>query len=113
MLIGAGAHDRALPVANQRHLARVLPNARLKVYADAAHGFFIQHRRDFVRRVQRFLAMRRAARRPGPCQAASEYAGCGSSTRSATTAAGARSTVTAIDAAPRARGPRRRRKASW
>jgi pimeloyl-ACP methyl ester carboxylesterase len=56
VLIGAGALDRALPVANQRHLARVLPNARLKVYADAAHAFFFQHRRDFVRRVQRFLA---------------------------------------------------------
>ena len=59
VLIGAGALDRALPVANQRHLARVLPNARLKVYADAAHGFFIQRRRDFVRRVERFLATRR------------------------------------------------------
>ena len=55
VLIGAGELDRALPVANQRHLARVLPNARLKVYADAAHGFFFQHRRDFLRRVQRFL----------------------------------------------------------
>jgi pimeloyl-ACP methyl ester carboxylesterase len=55
VLIGAGELDRALPVANQRHLARVIPNARLKVYADAAHGFFIQHRRDFLRRVQRFL----------------------------------------------------------
>jgi pimeloyl-ACP methyl ester carboxylesterase len=55
VLIGAGELDRALPVANQRYLARVLPNARLKVYADAAHGFFIQHRRDFLRRVQRFL----------------------------------------------------------
>ena len=55
VLIGAGELDRALPVANQRYLARVIPNARLKVYADAAHGFFIQHRRDFLRRVQRFL----------------------------------------------------------
>jgi pimeloyl-ACP methyl ester carboxylesterase len=59
VLIGAGALDRALPVANQRHLARVLPNARLKVYADAAHGSFFQHQRDFVRRVQRFLTPRR------------------------------------------------------
>jgi pimeloyl-ACP methyl ester carboxylesterase len=55
VLIGGGALDRALPVANQRHLARVIPNARLRIYADAAHGFFIQHRRDFLRRVQRFL----------------------------------------------------------
>jgi pimeloyl-ACP methyl ester carboxylesterase len=55
VLIGGGALDQALPVANQRHLARVLPNARLKIYADAAHGFFFQHRRDFVPRIQRFL----------------------------------------------------------
>ena len=55
VLIGAGELDRALPVANQRYLARVLPNARLKVYPAAAHGFFFQHRRDFLGRVQRFL----------------------------------------------------------
>jgi pimeloyl-ACP methyl ester carboxylesterase len=55
VLIGGGALDRALPVPNQRHLARVLPNARLKVYRDAAHGFLFQHRRDFLRRVERFL----------------------------------------------------------
>jgi pimeloyl-ACP methyl ester carboxylesterase len=55
VLIGGGALDRALPVANQRYLARVLPNARLKIYAGAAHGFFFQHRRDFVPRIQRFL----------------------------------------------------------
>jgi dienelactone hydrolase len=36
-------------------VARVSPNARLKVYAAAAHGFFVQHRRDFLDRVQRFL----------------------------------------------------------
>jgi pimeloyl-ACP methyl ester carboxylesterase len=55
VLIGGGALDQALPVANQRHLARVLPNARLKLYPRAAHGFFFQHRRDFMRRIERFL----------------------------------------------------------
>jgi pimeloyl-ACP methyl ester carboxylesterase len=58
VLIGGGALDQALPVANQRHLARVIPNARLKVYPRAAHGFFIQHRRDFTRRIERFLRPR-------------------------------------------------------
>jgi pimeloyl-ACP methyl ester carboxylesterase len=57
-LIGAGALDRALPVANQRYLGRALPNARLRVYPDASHGFFFQHRRDFARRVDRFLRRR-------------------------------------------------------
>ena len=55
MLIGGGELDRALPVGNQRYLERVIPNARLKIDADVAHGFLIQHRRDFLRRVQRFL----------------------------------------------------------
>jgi pimeloyl-ACP methyl ester carboxylesterase len=58
VLIGGGALDQVLPVQNQRHLARVLPNARLKVYARAAHGFFFQHRRDFTRRIERFLRRR-------------------------------------------------------
>jgi pimeloyl-ACP methyl ester carboxylesterase len=42
-------------VANQRHLAEVIPNAKLVVYADAAHGFFIQYRARFARSVGRFL----------------------------------------------------------
>jgi pimeloyl-ACP methyl ester carboxylesterase len=55
VLVGGGGLDRLLPVANQRYLARALPNARLRVYPDAAHGFFVQHRREFVRVVDRFL----------------------------------------------------------
>jgi pimeloyl-ACP methyl ester carboxylesterase len=55
VLVGGGALDRLLPVANQRYLARAVPNARLRVYPDAAHGFFLQHRREFVRVVDRFL----------------------------------------------------------
>ena len=49
MLVGGGALDRLLPVANQRHLARAMPNAKLRVYRDAAHGFLSQYRRRFVR----------------------------------------------------------------
>jgi pimeloyl-ACP methyl ester carboxylesterase len=66
VLVGGGALDRLLPVANQRYLARALPNARLRIYRDAAHGFFIQDGRDFVRVVDRFLeakAPRRARTR--------------------------------------------------
>jgi pimeloyl-ACP methyl ester carboxylesterase len=55
VLIGAGSHDELLPVANQRWLARRIRRARLVVYRDASHGFFLQKRRDFLRRVDRFL----------------------------------------------------------
>jgi pimeloyl-ACP methyl ester carboxylesterase len=63
VLVGGGALDRLLPVANQRYLARALPNARLRVYRDAAHGFFVQHRREFVRVVDRFLRPKAPRRR--------------------------------------------------
>ena len=65
MLVGGGARDRLLPVANQRYLAAALPNARLRIYPDAAHGFIVQHQHGFVRAVDRFLrakAPRRSAR---------------------------------------------------
>jgi pimeloyl-ACP methyl ester carboxylesterase len=47
-----------LPVANQRYLASAMPNARLRVYCDAAHGFLLQHQREFLRVVDRFLRSR-------------------------------------------------------
>jgi pimeloyl-ACP methyl ester carboxylesterase len=54
-LVGGGGKDRLLPVGNQRHLAKLIPHARLVTYADAAHGFFFQHQRDFVKRMTSFL----------------------------------------------------------
>jgi pimeloyl-ACP methyl ester carboxylesterase len=64
VLVGGGALDRLLPVANQRYLARVLPNARLRVYRDAAHGFLFQHQREFLRQIERFLGGEGPAARP-------------------------------------------------
>jgi pimeloyl-ACP methyl ester carboxylesterase len=55
VLVVGGALDRLLPVANQRYLAAALPNARLRVYPDAAHGFIVQHQRDLTPVVDRFL----------------------------------------------------------
>jgi pimeloyl-ACP methyl ester carboxylesterase len=63
VLVGGGAQDRLLPVANQRYLARALPNARLRIYRDAAHGFLIQHQRSFTRLVDRFLRAKTPIRR--------------------------------------------------
>jgi pimeloyl-ACP methyl ester carboxylesterase len=36
-------------------LAGLLPDARLKIYPDAAHGFLFQHHREFAADVSRFL----------------------------------------------------------
>jgi pimeloyl-ACP methyl ester carboxylesterase len=56
VLVGGGELDPILPVANQRHLGRRLPRARMKIYPDAGHGFLFQHQRDWLRRVNRFLS---------------------------------------------------------
>ena len=55
VLVGSGVQDELLPARNQRHLAKVIPNARLVSYADASHGFFVQHRVPFLRRLDAFL----------------------------------------------------------
>jgi pimeloyl-ACP methyl ester carboxylesterase len=54
-LVGGGQLDQLLPVGNQRHLARLIPHARLVTYPDAAHGFFFQHQAQFVPRLASFL----------------------------------------------------------
>jgi pimeloyl-ACP methyl ester carboxylesterase len=54
-LVGGGVQDHLLPIGNQRHLAKLIPHARLVTYADAAHGFFFQHERDFASRMGAFL----------------------------------------------------------
>ena len=54
-LVGGGEQDHLLPIDNQRHLAQLIPHAKLITYADAAHGFFFQHDADFVPRLATFL----------------------------------------------------------
>ncbi|HEY3188046.1 MAG TPA: alpha/beta hydrolase [Solirubrobacteraceae bacterium] len=56
VLIGGGAEDHLLPIGNQRHLARLIPGARLLVYPDSAHAFFFQNAADFLPRLDDFLA---------------------------------------------------------
>jgi pimeloyl-ACP methyl ester carboxylesterase len=55
VLVGGGTLDRLLPASNQRHLARQLPNATLRMYRGASHGFLFQYRKRFARAVHRFL----------------------------------------------------------
>lgn len=39
-----------------RLLAGLLPDARIKIYPDAAHGFLFQHHQEFAADVEDFLA---------------------------------------------------------
>ncbi|HEV2812929.1 MAG TPA: alpha/beta hydrolase [Solirubrobacteraceae bacterium] len=55
VLVAGGELDELLPVGNSRYLARRIPRARLVVYRDASHAFFLQKRIDFLRRLDRFL----------------------------------------------------------
>jgi pimeloyl-ACP methyl ester carboxylesterase len=54
-LVAGGVLDGLLPIANDRHLAAVIPHAKLIAYPDAAHGFFFQEAADFVPRLTAFL----------------------------------------------------------
>jgi len=54
-LVGGGELDHLLPIANQRHLAELIPHAKLVTYPDAAHAFFCQHDTDFVPQLTAFL----------------------------------------------------------
>jgi len=49
-----GAADPLDPVANSGTLAKLIPNAQLVLYADAAHAFLFQEP-DFAARVDSFL----------------------------------------------------------
>jgi pimeloyl-ACP methyl ester carboxylesterase len=54
-LIGAGALDVDIPVANARLLHRKILGSKLLVYKDAGHAFLIQHATQFAAAVLRFL----------------------------------------------------------
>ena len=55
-LVANGDSDRMVPTQNSYLLAEHLPNARLKIYPDAAHGFLFQHPVEFATDVRAFLA---------------------------------------------------------
>ena len=55
VLVGGGEADHLLPVANQRHLAKVIHGAKLVTYPDAAHAFFFQDAAAFLPKLATFL----------------------------------------------------------
>jgi pimeloyl-ACP methyl ester carboxylesterase len=56
VLVANGDRDRMVPSKNSYLLAERLPNARLQIYPDAAHGFLFQHPTEFATDVAEFLA---------------------------------------------------------
>jgi pimeloyl-ACP methyl ester carboxylesterase len=55
VLVANGDNDRLVPTKNSYLLAELLPNAQLKIYPDAGHGFLFQYPAEFAGEVDRFL----------------------------------------------------------
>ena len=55
-LVANGDNDKMIPTINSQLLADHLPNARLRVYPDAAHGFLFQYPVRFGGLVNEFLS---------------------------------------------------------
>jgi pimeloyl-ACP methyl ester carboxylesterase len=55
-LVANGDNDMMIPTVNSQLLADHLPNARLRIYPDAAHGFLFQYPRQFAELVTEFLS---------------------------------------------------------
>jgi pimeloyl-ACP methyl ester carboxylesterase len=56
VLVANGDNDRMVPTRNSHLLAERLPDARLRIYPDAGHGFLFQYPHEFAAEVQTFLA---------------------------------------------------------
>ena len=55
VLVANGEHDRMVPSINSKDLADRLPNATLRLYADAGHGSIFQYHDEFVAEALAFL----------------------------------------------------------
>jgi pimeloyl-ACP methyl ester carboxylesterase len=55
VFVANGDSDSMILPRYSHLLAGLLPNARLKIYADAAHGFLFQHQSEFAADVHTFL----------------------------------------------------------
>jgi pimeloyl-ACP methyl ester carboxylesterase len=56
VLVANGEDDRMVPTRNSQLLADRLPDAELRIYLDAGHGFLFQYPHEFAAEVQAFLA---------------------------------------------------------
>jgi pimeloyl-ACP methyl ester carboxylesterase len=56
VLVAGGDNDRMVPTPNSELLADRLPDARLRLYPDAGHGFLFQYPAEFSAEVEAFLS---------------------------------------------------------
>jgi pimeloyl-ACP methyl ester carboxylesterase len=56
VLVAGGDNDRMVPTRNSHLLAIRLPDARLRLYPDAGHGFLFQYPGEFSAEVEAFLS---------------------------------------------------------
>jgi pimeloyl-ACP methyl ester carboxylesterase len=56
VFIANGDSDPMILPRYSHLLAGLIPHARVKIYADAAHGFLFQHHDEFATDVDTFLA---------------------------------------------------------
>jgi pimeloyl-ACP methyl ester carboxylesterase len=56
VLVANGENDRVVPTRNSYLLADRLPNAQLRIYPDAGHGFLFQYPAEFSAQVGAFLS---------------------------------------------------------
>ena len=56
MLVANGDHDPMILPQYSYLIAGLVPQARLKVYLDSAHGFLFQHHDEFASDVDAFLS---------------------------------------------------------
>ncbi|QUQ71539.1 alpha/beta fold hydrolase [Kutzneria sp. CA-103260] len=56
VFVANGDSDPMIPPRYSHLLAGLLPDARIKIYPDAAHGFLFQHHKEFAADVAEFLA---------------------------------------------------------
>jgi pimeloyl-ACP methyl ester carboxylesterase len=54
-LVADGRDDIVEPTVNSRVIARRIPNARLKLFANSGHAFMFQYHGVFARVATRFL----------------------------------------------------------
>jgi pimeloyl-ACP methyl ester carboxylesterase len=55
VFVANGDSDPMIPPRYSHLLAGLLPDAKIKIYADAAHGFLFQHHKEFAADVNAFL----------------------------------------------------------
>jgi pimeloyl-ACP methyl ester carboxylesterase len=55
VLVAGGDNDRMVPTRNSHLLAGRLPDARLRIYPDAGHGFLFQYPAEFAAEAEAFL----------------------------------------------------------